>query len=112
VSQVGEYFDRLFLTALASPQVKRAEKVRQQEDATGHIGFMRYRLTLSNDDLLELAERNETSPQQATGYQNEQDPERSRSKLRGIAPCKGLKCERGQLSCRSIAIIGKTKQVA
>jgi hypothetical protein len=34
---------------------------------------------------------NETSPQQATGYQNEQDVERSRSKLRGIAPCKGLK---------------------
>jgi hypothetical protein len=34
---------------------------------------------------------NETSPQQATGYQNEQDAERSRSKLRGIAPCKGLK---------------------
>ena len=57
MSQVGEYFDRLFLTALASPQVKRVEKVRQEEDATGQIGFMRYRLTLSNDDLLELTER-------------------------------------------------------
>jgi hypothetical protein len=45
------------LTALASPQVKRVEKVRQEEDATGQIGFMRYRLTLSNDDLLELTER-------------------------------------------------------
>lgn len=33
---------------------------------------------------------NETSPQQATGYQNVQDTERSRSTLRGIAPCKGL----------------------
>jgi hypothetical protein len=56
VSQVGEYFDRLFLTALVSPQIKRVEKVRQEEDATGQIGFMRYRLTLSNDDLLELTE--------------------------------------------------------
>jgi hypothetical protein len=36
-------------------------------------------------------ELDETSPQQATGYQNEPDAERSRSKLRGIAPCKGLK---------------------
>jgi hypothetical protein len=57
VSQVSDYFDRLFLTALASPQVKRVEKVRQEEDATGQIGFMRYRLTLSNNDLLELTER-------------------------------------------------------
>jgi hypothetical protein len=57
VSQVSDYFDHLFLTALASPQVKRVEKVRQEEDATGQIGFMRYRLTLSNDDLLELTER-------------------------------------------------------
>jgi hypothetical protein len=45
------------LTALASPQVKRVEKVRQEEDATGQIGFMRYRLTLSHDDLLELTAR-------------------------------------------------------
>jgi Family of unknown function (DUF6516) len=57
VSQVSDYCDRLFLAALASPQVKRIEKVRQEEDATGQIGFMRYRLTLSNDDLLELTER-------------------------------------------------------
>lgn len=57
MSQVSDYFDHLFLTALASPQVKRIEKVRQEEDATGQIGFMRYRLTLSNDDLLELTER-------------------------------------------------------
>ena len=57
MSQVGDYFDRLFLTALASPQVKRVEKVRQEEDATGQMGFIRYRLTLSNDDLLELTER-------------------------------------------------------
>jgi Family of unknown function (DUF6516) len=57
VSQISDYFDRLFLTALASPQVKRVEKVRQEEDATGQIGFIRYRLTLSNDDLLELTER-------------------------------------------------------
>jgi hypothetical protein len=32
------------------------EKVRQAEDATGHSGFIRYRLTLINDDLLELTE--------------------------------------------------------
>jgi hypothetical protein len=32
------------------------EKVRQVEDATGHSGFIRYRLTLINDDLLELTE--------------------------------------------------------
>jgi Family of unknown function (DUF6516) len=57
VSQIRAYFERLLFTALASPHVKRVEKLRQEEDATGAIGFMRYRLTLSNDDLLELTER-------------------------------------------------------
>jgi hypothetical protein len=57
VSQVRAYFERLLLTALTSPHVKRVEKLRQEEDATGTIGFMRYRLTLSNGDLLELTER-------------------------------------------------------
>jgi uncharacterized protein DUF6516 len=37
--------------------VKRVEQVRREHDATGRIGFMRYRLTLINDDLLELTER-------------------------------------------------------
>jgi hypothetical protein len=36
--------------------VKRVEQVRREHDATGRIGFMRYRLTLINDDLLELTE--------------------------------------------------------
>ena len=51
------YFDRILLTALGSPQVKRVEQVRREHDATGRIGFMRYRLTLINADLLELTER-------------------------------------------------------
>ena len=51
------YFDRVLLTALGSPQVKRVEQVRREHDATGRIGFMRYRLTLINDDLVELTER-------------------------------------------------------
>ncbi len=51
------YFDRVLLTALGSPKVKRVEQVRRAHDATGRIGFMRYRLTLINDDLLELTER-------------------------------------------------------
>jgi hypothetical protein len=54
---VHDYCERLFLAALASPHVKRIEKIRQEEDATGQIGFMRYRLTLRNDDLLELTGR-------------------------------------------------------
>jgi Family of unknown function (DUF6516) len=37
--------------------VKRVEQVRREHDATGRIGFMRYRLTLINDDLVELTER-------------------------------------------------------
>jgi hypothetical protein len=57
LSQIRTYCERLLLTALARPHVKRVEKLRQEEDATGVIGFMRYRLTLSNDDLLELTER-------------------------------------------------------
>jgi hypothetical protein len=57
VSQVGTYFERLLLTTLASPHVKRVEKLRQEEDTTGSLGFIRYRLTLSNDSLLELTER-------------------------------------------------------
>jgi len=57
VSHVSVYFDRVLLTALGSPKVKRVEQVRRAHDATGRIGFMRYRLTLINDDLLELTER-------------------------------------------------------
>jgi uncharacterized protein DUF6516 len=57
VSHVSVYFDRVLLTALGSPHVKRVEQVRREHDATGRIGFMRYRLTLINDDLLELTER-------------------------------------------------------
>ena len=57
MSQIGEYFDRVFLTALSNPKIRRVEKVRQEEDTTGRIGFMRCRLTLINDDLLELTER-------------------------------------------------------
>ncbi|MBI4639196.1 MAG: hypothetical protein HY731_00775 [Candidatus Tectomicrobia bacterium] len=56
MSHVGEYFDRIFLTALGSSKAKRVEKVRQAEDATGYSGFIRDRLTLTNDDLLELTE--------------------------------------------------------
>ena len=37
--------------------MKRVEQVRREHDATGRLGFMRYRLTLINDDLLELTER-------------------------------------------------------
>lgn len=37
--------------------MKRVEQVRREHDATGRIGFMRYRLTLINDDLLELTGR-------------------------------------------------------
>ncbi len=57
MSHVSVYFDRVLLTALGSPKVKRVEQVRRAHDATGRIGFMRYRLTLINDDLLELTER-------------------------------------------------------
>ena len=56
MSHVSVYFDRVLLTALGSPKVKRVEQVRREHDATGRIGFMRYRLTLMNDDLLELTE--------------------------------------------------------
>ena len=45
------YFDRVLLTALGRPQVQRVEQVRREHDVTGCIGFMRYRLTLINDDL-------------------------------------------------------------
>ena len=51
------YFDRVSLTALGSPKVKRLEQVRGKHDATGRIGFMRYYMTLINDDLLELTAR-------------------------------------------------------
>jgi hypothetical protein len=51
VSHVGLYFDRVLLTALGSPQVQRVKQVRREHDVTGRIGFMRYRLTLINDDL-------------------------------------------------------------
>jgi hypothetical protein len=57
VNHVSVYFDRVLLTALGSPKVKRVEQVRREHDATGRLGFMRYRLTLINDDLLELTER-------------------------------------------------------
>jgi len=57
VSHVGRYFDRVLLTALGNPQVKRVEQVRREHDVTGRIGCMRYRLTLCNDDLIELTER-------------------------------------------------------
>jgi hypothetical protein len=57
VNHASVYFDRVLLTALGSPAVKRVEQVRREHDATGRIGFMRYRLTLINDDLLELTER-------------------------------------------------------
>lgn len=57
MSRIGDYCDRLVLTALASPRIERIETVRHAEDATGQIGFMRYRLTLSNGGLLELTER-------------------------------------------------------
>jgi len=57
VSTVQAYFDRILVTALASPHVTRVEKIRQEEDARGQMGFMRYRLMLHNGDLLELTER-------------------------------------------------------
>ena len=41
MSHIGDYCHHFFLTALAHPQVKRVEPVRQAEDATGQIGFMR-----------------------------------------------------------------------
>jgi hypothetical protein len=41
------------------------------------------------------AQVNEDSPQQATGYQKEDDPEPARSKLRGITPKEIDKKERG-----------------
>lgn len=56
MSHVGTYFDRVLLTALGSPKVKRVEQVRREHDATGRMGFIRYRLTLMYDDLLELGE--------------------------------------------------------
>ena len=45
MSHVSVYFDRVLLTALGSPKVKRVEQVRREHDATGRIGFMRYRLS-------------------------------------------------------------------
>jgi hypothetical protein len=57
VTPVQAYFDRVLVTALASPHVTRVEKSRQEEDARGQMGFMRYRLMLHNGDLLELTER-------------------------------------------------------
>lgn len=57
MSEVSDYFDLVFLTALSSAKVKRVEKIRQVEDATSRIGFFRYRVTLINGDLLELTER-------------------------------------------------------
>jgi len=45
VSHVSVHFDRVLLTALGSPKVKRVEQVRREHDATGRIGFMRYRLS-------------------------------------------------------------------
>ena len=36
--------------------MKRVEQVRREHDATGRIGFMRYRLTLINGNLMELTE--------------------------------------------------------
>jgi hypothetical protein len=57
VSRIRDYCEQIVVTALACPHVRRVERVRQEEDATGQIGFMRYRLTLSNGDLLELTER-------------------------------------------------------
>ena len=56
MNHVGVYFDHVLLTVLGSPQVKRVEQIRREHDATGRIGFMRYRLTLINDDLVELTE--------------------------------------------------------
>ena len=57
MSRIRAYCEQILVTALASPHVRRIERIRQEEDATGQIGFLRYRLTLSNGDLLELTER-------------------------------------------------------
>jgi len=57
VNHVRGYFDRVLLMALGSPKVKRVEQVRGKHDATDRIGFMRYCMTLINDDLLELTAR-------------------------------------------------------
>jgi hypothetical protein len=57
VNYVSVYFDHVLLTALGSPKVKRVEQVRREHDATGRIGFIRYFMTLINDDLLELTAR-------------------------------------------------------
>lgn len=57
MSQISDYFDDVFLTALGNPKVKQVEKILQHEDAAGDFGYIRYRLTLINDDLLALAER-------------------------------------------------------
>jgi hypothetical protein len=46
VSRIRAYCEQLLVTALASPHVRRIERIRQEEDATGQIGFLRYRLTL------------------------------------------------------------------
>ena len=44
-------------------------------------------VVLENATAIELHfGKNEDSPQQATGYQKEDNPEPARSKLRGIAP--------------------------
>jgi len=64
VSHVGVYFDRVLRAALGSPQVKRVEQVRREHDVMGRIGFMRYRLTLINDGLLELTERVEVQAEE------------------------------------------------
>jgi hypothetical protein len=67
VSHVSGYFDRVLLTALGSPKVKRVEQVRREHDTTGRIGFMRYRLTLINDNFLELTERVEVQAGELVG---------------------------------------------
>ena len=40
MSHVGTYFDRVLLTALGSPKVKRVKQVRHEYDATGRMGFI------------------------------------------------------------------------
>jgi len=76
------YLDRALLTALGSLHVKFVEQARREHDATGCIGFMRYRLTLMNDDLLELTLTDT------------------------------LKCRLASLWRQNIAITGKTKRVS
>ncbi len=57
MSLITDYFDEIYTTALAHPVVISVQRVRVTEDFSGTVGVYRYRIFLSNGDLLEMTER-------------------------------------------------------